>query len=332
MTEEWATDVFAEQIEGLKAGGADVIWIETMSSFEEARAAAAAARRHGMPYVTTGSFDTAGRTMMGIAPANWAQELTHLEQPPLAVGANCGVGASDLLMTILAMTDAEPEAVIVAKGNCGVPKDAGRQDRLHRHAGVMAEYARFAVDAGARIIGGCCGTSCHHLAAMRKAIDGHVKRSRPTAEAVVEALGPSPLPRPPPAQARRAAAAGGDRALKPRRAPLPADCRSWRASCATGPWRARAEALLAWRAAEILVIAFGEMRGRDEAAGQADRQDRHRGLHQHSVFARSRRSRDSSASAFRQDSAGTNAPAGAATTRPRRQARRRRAAPPTTFP
>ncbi len=239
MTEEWATDVFAEQIEGLKAGGADVIWIETMSSFEEARAAAAAARRHGMPYVTTGSFDTAGRTMMGIAPANWAQELTHLEQPPLAVGANCGVGASDLLMTILAMTDAEPEAVIVAKGNCGVPKTQG--DKI-----VYTRHARG--DGRIRPFRGRCRRA-HHRRLLRHELPPsrrHAQGHRRPCEAFTPDRGgrgrgtwpPHLTPRPPPAQARRAAAAGGDRALKPQRAPLPADCRSSRAFCATGPWRA----------------------------------------------------------------------------------------------
>ncbi|MEQ1612514.1 MAG: homocysteine S-methyltransferase family protein, partial [Hyphomicrobiaceae bacterium] len=63
-----ATAVFVEQIEGLKAGGADVIWIETMSALEEMKAAAAAAAKCGMPYTVTASFDTAGRTMMGITP------------------------------------------------------------------------------------------------------------------------------------------------------------------------------------------------------------------------------------------------------------------------
>ena len=68
LTEDEAADVFAEQIEGLKAGGADVVWIETMSAPEEIRAAAARRERVGMPYVATASFDTAGRTMMGLAP------------------------------------------------------------------------------------------------------------------------------------------------------------------------------------------------------------------------------------------------------------------------
>src|SRR5690606_26390920 len=68
LTYEEAIDAFAEQIEGLKAGGAEVAWIETMSAPGEIKAAAEAAIRVGLPYTYTGSFDTAGRTMMGLAP------------------------------------------------------------------------------------------------------------------------------------------------------------------------------------------------------------------------------------------------------------------------
>ncbi len=121
LTEADAVAVFTEQIEGLKAGGADVVWIETMSALEEIRAAATAAQKVGMPYVTTASFDTAGRTMMGILPARLAEFVAGLAPPPLAVGSNCGVGASDLLASVLAMTQANPSLVVVAKANCGIP-------------------------------------------------------------------------------------------------------------------------------------------------------------------------------------------------------------------
>ena len=68
MTYDEAVEAFAEQIEGLKAGGAEIAWIETMSAPDEIRAAAEAAIRVGLPYTYTGSFDTAGRTMMGLLP------------------------------------------------------------------------------------------------------------------------------------------------------------------------------------------------------------------------------------------------------------------------
>ena len=122
ITEEEAYSIFLEQIEGLKEGGADVVWIETMSAPDEIRAAARAAGALGMPYTVTASFDTAGKTMMGVAPAALAQLTADFDPKPLAFGANCGVGASDLVMSILAMTQAQPDAVVIAKANAGIPQ------------------------------------------------------------------------------------------------------------------------------------------------------------------------------------------------------------------
>ena len=122
LTEDEACEVFAEQIEGLKEGGADVVWIETMSAPEEIRAAARAAAALGMPYTATASFDTAGRTMMGLSPDAYAELFESFETPPLAFGANCGVGAADLLVSVLGMTARRPEATVNAKANAGVPQ------------------------------------------------------------------------------------------------------------------------------------------------------------------------------------------------------------------
>ena len=105
LSEDEAVDVFIEQIEGLREGGADVAWIETMAAPEEMRAAALAAAKCGMPYTVTASFDTAGRTMMGLAPDAYADLFDGFDAAPLAFGANCGVGAADLLASVLAMTD-----------------------------------------------------------------------------------------------------------------------------------------------------------------------------------------------------------------------------------
>jgi 5-methyltetrahydrofolate--homocysteine methyltransferase len=190
MTYDEAVDAFAEQIEGLKAGGAEVAWIETMSAPDEIRAAAEAAIRVGLPYTYTGSFDTAGRTMMGLAPADIHGVADGLEAAPLAVGANCGVGASDILSSLLDMTAAKPEAAIIVKGNCGIPEFRGAEVHYSGTPELMADYARLAIDAGARIIGGCCGTSCEHLFAMRTAIDSHTKGTAPSLEEVVSRIGP----------------------------------------------------------------------------------------------------------------------------------------------
>jgi 5-methyltetrahydrofolate--homocysteine methyltransferase len=190
MTYEEAVTAFVEQMEGLKAGGADVAWIETMSSADEIRAAAEAATKVGLPYTYTGSFDTAGRTMMGVDPKDIHGIARDMGDGPVAVGANCGVGASDILSSLLDMTAAEPEAITIVKGNCGIPEFRGAEIYYSGTPPLMAEYARLARDAGARIIGGCCGTSCEHLAAMRQALDDYTPRPRPTIEEIVERIGP----------------------------------------------------------------------------------------------------------------------------------------------
>lgn len=190
LTEAEAVEVFVEQIEGLKAGGADVAWIETMSAPEEMRAAATAAARAGMPFTITASFDTAGCTMMGNAPAPLASFLTALSPAPRAIGSNCGVGASDLVVSTLSITAEHPAAVVVAKANCGIPKVSGDKVEYTGTPDLMADYARLALDAGARIIGGCCGTSPEHLAAMRRALDGYTRRSRPELAEIIARIGP----------------------------------------------------------------------------------------------------------------------------------------------
>jgi 5-methyltetrahydrofolate--homocysteine methyltransferase len=188
LTESEAIDTFAEQIQGLKDGGADVAWIETMSAPEEVRAAALAAIKVGMPYVATMSFDTAGRTMMGIMPSALEQIFEGLDPQPLAIGANCGVGASDMLVSVSEMKGfATP---IVAKGNCGIPRFEGVSIKYSGTPELMHTYAGMAVDAGVRIVGGCCGTSPEHLAAMRNALDTHVSGAAPTTEEIIGKIGP----------------------------------------------------------------------------------------------------------------------------------------------
>jgi len=189
LTDQVAIASFREQIEGLMAGGADVAWIETMSSIEEVRAAAQAAIDVGAPYTVTCSFDTAGRTMMGLMPDALVRVFDGLAVPPLAFGANCGVGASDILVTTLAICGGE-HGVVIAKGNCGVPRFRGAEIVYSGTPELMGEYAAMAADAGARIVGGCCGTSPHHISIMRQALDNRVPAPPPTMNDVVERLGP----------------------------------------------------------------------------------------------------------------------------------------------
>ena len=189
MTHSQAVEIFHEQAEGLKLGGVDVLWIETISAPEEYRAAAEAARLAGMPWCGTMSFDTAGRTMMGVTSAAMAELVESLPNPPIAFGANCGVGASDLMRTILGFTAHGAARPIIAKGNAGIPKYHDGHIHYDGTPELMGEYAVLARDAGARIIGGCCGTMPVHLAAMRKALEETPPGPRPTLDDVTAKLG-----------------------------------------------------------------------------------------------------------------------------------------------
>ncbi len=194
LTEEEAVEVFVNQMQGLKEGGADVAWIETMSSIEEIRAAAHAAIKVGLPYTFTASFDTAGRTMMGITPEGLVEFAQTLDPKPLAIGANCGVGASDLVMSVLGMTAKEAGIPIIAKANAGIPHFVGEHIHYSGTPELMSDYACLAVDSGVQIIGGCCGTGFKHLAAIRAAVTGHPKGARPEEDKVIQQLGPLQSP------------------------------------------------------------------------------------------------------------------------------------------
>ncbi|MEQ3626472.1 MAG: betaine--homocysteine S-methyltransferase [Celeribacter sp.] len=189
LTHATAVEMFHEQAEGLKEGGADVLWVETISAPEEYAAAAEAAKLAGMPWAGTMSFDTAGRTMMGLTSSDMVAMVDKLDHKPVAFGANCGVGASDLLRTVLGFSAQAPEIPVVAKGNAGIPKYVDGHIHYNGTPELMAEYACMARDSGARIIGGCCGTTPEHLVAMRAALEAHTPGERPTLERITDVLG-----------------------------------------------------------------------------------------------------------------------------------------------
>jgi 5-methyltetrahydrofolate--homocysteine methyltransferase len=143
-----------------------------------------------MPYTVTASFDTAGRTMMGLHPAALADVFVGLDPQPLAFGANCGVGASDILVTLRAMVDRDGAGHFISKGNCGVPQFVGAEVVYSGTPDLMADYVRLAIDSGAAIVGGCCGTSPEHLQAMRVALDTHTAGTAPSIDTIVERIGP----------------------------------------------------------------------------------------------------------------------------------------------
>ena len=190
LTFDKAVDIFADQMLGLKEGGVDLVWIETMSAEEEYRAAAAAAKIVNIPWIGTMSFDTAGRTMMGITSANFVKMVEALPDLPIAYGANCGVGASDLLRTVLGFKKANAKLPIVAKGNAGIPKFVDGKIHYDGTPDLMAKYAEMAFNCGAKIIGGCCGTTPEHIRAMRCALEKCVQPVTPDLSEITANIGP----------------------------------------------------------------------------------------------------------------------------------------------
>lgn len=189
-----ASAAFAEQAAALADGGADILWIETISSAEEIQAAINGAALANLPIVYTVSIDTNGRTMMGLTPAETLQISTSLKTQVTAVGSNCGVGASEVVAAICNLATAADKLsvnpALVAKANCGIPDYVDGKIVYSGTPQLMAQYATLCADAGASIIGGCCGTTPAHVAAMRVAIDDwEAGNASPTIEDIVDSLG-----------------------------------------------------------------------------------------------------------------------------------------------
>jgi len=167
-----AQDLFTEQANALAEAGAECLWIETMAASEELQAAVQGAATTGLPLVCTFSFDSGSHTMMGLDPEAAIETLLGLPVKPLAVGANCGCGAADTVSIVHAFRQRLGTFLpIIAKANCGQPVFRGGEFQYGRSPAHMACYAALARSAGARIIGGCCGTGPRHLQAMRQVLE-----------------------------------------------------------------------------------------------------------------------------------------------------------------
>jgi 5-methyltetrahydrofolate--homocysteine methyltransferase len=187
-----AEDTFYEQALALKDGGVDIAWIETMFADNELDAAVRAAHRAGLDYVATMTFDSGGRTMMGVRPEDAMRRSREFTYKPIAFGANCGVGPSQLMDSVIGLVHgADGKAIVVAKSNCGIPVlDDDMRVRYDGTPEKLAAYACMARDAGARIIGGCCGTTAQHIRSMVEALAKHPRRPPPSYEQIERELGP----------------------------------------------------------------------------------------------------------------------------------------------
>jgi 5-methyltetrahydrofolate--homocysteine methyltransferase len=190
LTHESAVELFSEQMVALTAAGADLIWIETLSSTEELAAAVEAAVTTGLPIVTTMSFDTHGSTMMGVPPAALAEWWQGAEGVPAAVGANCGIGPADVVVAAGEIHEADPDLVVIAKGNCGIPEVIDGTLWYPTSSDSMSDYAELALDAGAQIIGACCGSVPAHIAEIRKVVDSYQESDGVEVADIESRLGP----------------------------------------------------------------------------------------------------------------------------------------------
>ncbi len=169
MSFEEAKAAFAEQAAALTEGGVDVLWIETMSDLNEAKAAVEGARSaSSLPITVTMSFDTNGRTMMGVTALQTLETVQSWDV--FGVGGNCGNTLAETYNALHTMNRASPEVILIAKPNAGIPRWEGSELVYDGTPEIMAEYARRMHSVGVRLIGACCGSTPEHIRAMAEAL------------------------------------------------------------------------------------------------------------------------------------------------------------------
>lgn len=172
VTAEEMYDAFREQALALEAGGADAIIVETMTDLEEAVLAVRAARENtGLEVICTMTFDrlvTADfRTMMGISPAEMVQPL--LDAGASILGTNCGNGMAGMIPVVEEIRRTHPTVPILVHANAGMPAYREGHTVFPESPEEMASHVKALYQAGACIIGGCCGTTPQHIVAIKKA-------------------------------------------------------------------------------------------------------------------------------------------------------------------
>ena len=174
VTEEALYAAFKEQAMALAKGGARALCVETMSAADEAALAIRAARENtDCEVICTFTFQRAAkglyRTMMGLSPAKAAEEA--IKAGAHIVGPNCGNGIEYMIEIVKEMRAAAGKTPILVHANAGLPKAVNGTDVFPENPEEMAARVKAVVDAGANIVGGCCGTTPAHIKAIRKAVD-----------------------------------------------------------------------------------------------------------------------------------------------------------------
>ncbi len=164
-----AVAAFTEQVQGLVAGGVDLLVIETMFAYDEADAAFKAVRSvTDLPIVVSFSYDRGVRTMMGVKPAEMIKR--YKDMGAAMVGANCGTSLENMEKVAREYMTAEPGFPLWIKPNAGLPRIQDGDTIYDVLPGQMAEFAVKYAALGARVVGGCCGNTPDHIAAIAKLI------------------------------------------------------------------------------------------------------------------------------------------------------------------
>lgn len=177
IEEEEMYQAFAEQAAALEEGGADAILIETMSDISEAVIAIKAARENTKcEVISTFTFEKAVngsyRTMMGVAPKEALE--ASLSAGADIVGTNCGNGFGGMIDIVREMREVDPAVPILVHANAGLPTNVNGIDVYPETPKMMADRAGELIEAGANIIGGCCGTGPEHITAIRQAVESYL--------------------------------------------------------------------------------------------------------------------------------------------------------------
>jgi 5-methyltetrahydrofolate--homocysteine methyltransferase len=174
VTEEELYDAFKEQALALAEGGADAICVETMSAIDEAQLAVRAAKEHtNCEVICTFTFEKKRsgkyRSMMGASPADAAKAA--IEAGADIIGTNCGNGFERMIDIVKEIREAVPDAPILVHANAGLPQNIDGKDVFPETPEQMAALVPALVEAGANIIGGCCGTTPAHIKAIKEAVE-----------------------------------------------------------------------------------------------------------------------------------------------------------------